>query len=115
MHSAGKQTSILTEWKDGTFSSSIDKDGSNITLGKNPSRTSWQHVVFVKQATDNGLKKSLKVYLNGVEVGKGSWTETLPSGMVGLQLGSWGKDATQPMAQNVFRVRWTNCAYMTRL
>lgn len=40
LHSAGKQTSILTEWKDGTFSSSIDKDGSNITLGKNSSRTS---------------------------------------------------------------------------
>ena len=103
LHSAGKQTSILTEWKDGTFSSSIDKDGSNITLGKNSSRTSWQHVVFVKQVTDNGSNKSLKVYLNGVEVGKGSWTETLPSGKIGLQLGSWGKDATQPNGTERFQ------------
>lgn len=96
LHSAGQPTSVLTEWKDGTFSSSIDKADSNITLGKNPSRAAWQHVTVVKQVTNNGAAKSIKLYLNGKELGSGSWSQSLPAGAVGLVLGSWGSDAAQP-------------------
>ncbi|MBE6469688.1 MAG: hypothetical protein E7001_07050 [Coriobacteriaceae bacterium] len=93
LHSAGQETSILTEWRDGTFSSSIDKAGSNIELGRNPARKTWQHVTLVKRVTDNGSAKSLKLYLNGTEIGQGSWSQNLPAGAVGLVLGSWGGDA----------------------
>lgn len=96
LHSAGQQASILTEWKDGTFSSSIDKADSNIQLGKNPSRASWQHVTLVKQVTGNGTNKSIKLYLNGSELGSGTWSSSLPAGAIGLVLGSWGTDASQP-------------------
>lgn len=96
LHSAGQQSSILTEWKDGTFSSSIDKADSNIQLGKNPARKSWQHVTIVKQTTNGGSNKSIKLYLNGKELGHGTWSQSLPSGAVGLVLGSWGTDAAQP-------------------
>lgn len=90
LHSAGSQNSILTEWKDGTFSSSIDEAGSNIALGKNPSRTSWQHVTIVKETTDGGSTKNLKLYLNGEPIGSGTWSRTLAAGNIGLVLGSWG-------------------------
>lgn len=96
LHSAGQSSSILTEWKDGTFSSSIDKADSNITLGKNPARKSWQHVTLVKQTTNGGSTKSIKLYLNGKQLGQGSWSQNLPAGAVGLVLGSWGTDSAQP-------------------
>ncbi len=96
LHSAGQASSILTQWKDGTFSSSIDKADSNITLGKNPARKSWQHVTLVKQTTNGGSTKSIKLYLNGKQLGQGSWSQNLPAGAVGLVLGSWGTDSAQP-------------------
>ena len=53
------------------------------SLGSDPKRGSWEHLVLTK----TGDPKNVTLYVNGEKNGSGTWTETLPAGMMDLLIG----------------------------
>lgn len=77
----GEGRTLLYQKQDGKFTSFIG--GSDIDLGKDSKRGSWEHVLITK----TGDPKNVMLYINGSKVGSGSWTGNLPAGMMKLIIG----------------------------
>ena len=82
----GEGHTLLYQRNDGTFVSYIT--GSDIDLGSDPARGTWEHLVFVKSSADS----SVAVYIDGKLVGKKTYSGTIPAGTSNLIIGAH-KDA----------------------
>ena len=78
---AGEGRTLLYQRADGEFVSFVGKVDSS--LGSDPKRGSWEHLVLTK----TGDPKNVTLYVNGEKNGSGTWTETLPAGMMDLLIG----------------------------
>lgn len=77
----GEGRTLLYQRADGEFVSFVGKVDSS--LGSDPKRGSWEHLVLTK----TGDPKNVTLYVNGEKNGSGTWTETLPAGMMDLLIG----------------------------
>lgn len=78
---AGEGRTLLYQRDNGEFVSYVGKVDSG--LGQDPKRGSWEHLVLTK----TGDPKNVTLYVNGQKNGSGTWTETLPAGMMDLLIG----------------------------
>ena len=72
---------LLYQRQSGEFVSYVGNTDSS--LGQDPKRGSWEHLVLTK----TGDPKNVTLYVNGQKNGSGTWTETLPAGMMDLLIG----------------------------
>lgn len=77
----GEGRTLLYQKQDGKFTSFVG--GSDIDLGQDAKRGSWEHVLITK----TGEPKNVTLYINGSKVGNGGWTGNLPAGMMKLIIG----------------------------
>lgn len=78
---AGEGRTLLYQRDSGEFVSYVG--GNDISLGTDPKRGSWEHLVITK----TGDPKNVTLYVNGEKKGAGAWTGNLPAGMMDLIIG----------------------------
>ena len=78
---ADKGRTLLYQRANGELVSYVG--GNDISLGADPRRGSWEHIVITK----SGDPRNVTLYINGQKAGSGAWLENLPAGMMKLIIG----------------------------